>query len=66
MEEDSEHEYDPKKEFDSEEEINQLCHDKETEKLLIEENCLECSIGNSTFCWQYRFRAHVKSILNEK
>mgnify|MGYP000085325638 FL=1 len=65
-EEDSEHEYDPKKEFDSEEEINQLCHNTETEKLLIEEKCLECSICNSTFRWQNGLRAHVKSMLNEK
>ena len=43
-EENSEHEYDPKKEFPSEEEINQLCHNTETEKLLIEEICLECSM----------------------
>ena len=36
--EDSEHKYDPKKEFDSEDKINQLCHNTEPEKLLIEEN----------------------------
>ena len=38
----------------------------ETEKLLIEEKCLECSICNSTFGWQNGLRAHVKSMLNEK
>ena len=37
-EEDSEHEYDPKKEFDSEEEIYQLCHNTKTDKLLITEH----------------------------
>ena len=64
-EEDSEHECDPKKEFNSEEEINQLCHTIETEKLQIKEKCLKCSICNSTFCWQNGLRAHVKSMLNE-
>ena len=64
--EDSEHKYDPKKEFDSKDEINQLCHNTETEKLLIEEKYSECSICNSTFCWQNGLRAHVKSMLNEK
>ena len=49
-EEDSKHEYDPKQEFDAEEKINQLCHDTETEILLIEEKCLECSICNSILC----------------
>ena len=61
-----EREEDPKKEFDSEEEINKLCHNTGTEKLLFEEKCLECSICNSTFCWQNGLRAHVKSMLNKK
>ena len=61
----SEHEYDPKKELDSEKKIIQLCHNTETEKLLIKEKCLECSICNSTFRWQNWQRAHVKSVLNE-
>ena len=65
-EEESEHEYDPKKEFDSEEEINQLYHNTDSEKLLIEEKCLDCSICNSTFCWQNGLRTHIKSMLNEK
>ena len=64
-EEDSEHECDPKKEFSSEEEINQLCHTTETEKLQIKEKCLECSKCNSTFRLQNGLRAHVKSMLNE-
>ena len=64
--EDSEHKYDPKKEFDSEDEINQLCHNTETEKLLIEEKYSECSICNSTFRWQNGLRAHVKSMFNAK
>ena len=62
-EQDSEHEYDRKKEFNSEEEINQLCHTTKTEKILIKENCFEFSIGNSTFCWQNGLRAHVKFML---
>ena len=62
---DSEHEDEPKKEFNSEEKINQLCHNTETEKLQIEEKCLECSICHSTFCWQKGLRANVKSMLNE-
>ena len=64
--EDSEHKYDPKKEFDSEDKINQLCHNTETEKLLIEEKYSECSICNSTFRWQNGLRAHVKSMFNAK
>ena len=64
-EEDSEHKYDPKKKY-SEEEINQLCHNIETEKLLIDEKCLGFSIFNSTFRWQNWLRAHVNSMPNEK
>ena len=64
-EEDSEHEYDPKKELDSKEEFNQLCHNTEREKLLIEEKCLEYSICNFTLRWQNWLRAGVKSMLNE-
>ena len=64
--EDSEHKYDPKKEFDSEDEINQLCHNTETEKLLIKEKYSKCSICNSTFRWQNGLRAHVKSMFNAK
>ena len=38
--EDREHEYAPKKLFNSEKEINQLCHTTETDKVLIKEKCL--------------------------
>ena len=61
-EEDSEHEYDPTNESDSEDESNQPCLNTETEKLLIEEECIKCSICDSTFCWQSGLRAHVKSM----
>ena len=39
---------------------------KKERKPLIEEICLECSICNSTYCWQNGLRDPIKSMLNEK
>ena len=60
--EESEHEYDPTEESDSEEECVWPSNNSEREKLLIDQECIQCSTCDSTFCWQSGLRAHIKSM----
>ena len=53
---DSDTDYDPNQESDSEEEYH------ETERLLIEEDSVQCNICDSTFRWPSGLRAHTKSM----
>ena len=59
---DSDTEYDPTMDSDSEEERDKPSKNQDTEKFMAEEESINCNICDSTFRWQSGLRAHIKSM----
>jgi hypothetical protein len=62
----SEYEYDPTEESNSEEECVWPSNNSETEKLLMDQECIQCSTCDSTFHWQSGLRAHIQTMHTRK